>query len=174
MQLDRQESMTTKIESELGAHKKVLKQVSEEKKSVSNDLQEATEKLKSLEKENSDLKAKLQAKVDRESTITDNLYVAGNCTWYVKEKVPYVPNRWGNAKSWLASAQKSGFDTGSDPREGAIGVSFEGYYGHVVYVESINKDGSVTISEMNNSALGGLNIVSSRTVPSTSFQYIYA
>lgn len=174
MKLDKEQSMNAKIESELNAHKKVLKDVSGEKKASDEALRELNEKFESLEKENSDLKAKLQAKIERESNITANMYVAGNCTWYVKDRVPYIPNGWGNAKSWFASAKISGFDTGSDPREGAIGVSFEGFYGHVVYVESVNKDGSVTISEMNNYEFGGLGIVNSRTVPSTSFQYIYA
>jgi LysM repeat protein len=56
--------------------------------------------------------------------------------------------------------------TGTAPRVGAIGQ--QGM--HVVYVERINADGTVTISEMN---YQGLFAISSRTVPASTFSYIY-
>jgi len=173
MQLDRQESITSKTESDLRESNAQLRAESAAHGKTSTALQETTEKLKTLEQENSSLKVKLQAKQERESRRPPNLYAYGNCTWYVKEKVPYIGGTWGNASSWLASAKSDGFEVGEDPRQGAIGVAFEGYYGHVVLVESVNKDGSVTISEMNNSALGGFNIVSTRIASSQSFKYIY-
>ncbi|MCA9330410.1 LysM peptidoglycan-binding domain-containing protein [Candidatus Saccharibacteria bacterium] len=95
-----------------------------------------------------------------------NGYFAGYCTWYAKSRRPDMPNNLGNADTWVARAAAQGFATGSVPRAGAIGQ--QGM--HVVYVERVNSDGSVTISEMN---YQGFGVVSSRTVPASTFMYIY-
>lgn len=95
-----------------------------------------------------------------------NTYAAGYCTWYAKNRRPDLPNRLGNANTWVARAAAQGIPTGSAPRTGAIGQ--QGM--HVVYVESVNGDGTVTVSEMN---YKGLGVISSRTVPASNFSYIY-
>lgn len=95
-----------------------------------------------------------------------NTYYAGYCTWYAKNRRPDLPNNLGNADEWVYRAQAQGIATGSAPRAGAIGQ--QGM--HVVYVESVNGDGTVTISEMN---YQGLYVTSSRTVSAGSFMYIY-
>ncbi len=95
-----------------------------------------------------------------------NTYYAGYCTWYAKERRPDLPNNLGNADQWVSRAQAQGIATGSAPSAGAIGQ--QGM--HVVYVESVNGDGTVTISEMN---YQGLYVTSTRTVPAGSFMYIY-
>ncbi len=95
-----------------------------------------------------------------------NTYSPGYCTWYAKNKRPDLPNNLGNADTWVSRAAAQGIPTGSVPRVGAIGQ--QGM--HVVYVESVNKDGTVTISEMN---YGGWNTINSRTVPASTFLYIY-
>lgn len=95
-----------------------------------------------------------------------NTYAAGYCTWYAKNRRPDLPNRMGNASSWVASAAAQGFATGTTPRAGAIGQQGN----HVVYVEAVNGDGSVTVSEMN---YKGLFVISSRTVAASAFRYIY-
>lgn len=95
-----------------------------------------------------------------------NTYTAGYCTWYAKERRPDLPNSLGNADTWVARAQAMGYATGSAPSPGAIGQ--QGM--HVVYVESVNGDGTVTISEMN---YQGLYVTSSRTAPAGNFTYIY-
>lgn len=97
---------------------------------------------------------------------TGNTYSPGYCTWYAKQRRPDLPNSLGNADTWVARAQAMGFGTGSAPSPGAIGQ--QGM--HVVYVESVNGDGTVTISEMN---YQGLYVTSSRTVPAGTFTYIY-
>lgn len=96
-----------------------------------------------------------------------NTYAYGWCTWYVKSRKPNIPNTWGNAYSWVGSAQANGYSTGSTPVAGAIGAAGN----HVVYVESVNGD-QVTISEM--AYAGGVGVVHYRTVPANSFFYIYA
>lgn len=97
-----------------------------------------------------------------------NTYGAGWCTWWVKERRPDIPNGWGNAGyNWVTAARRAGYATGSAPRAGAIGVMT----GHVVYVESVNGNGSVNISEMGwNYTAWNKNY---RTVPASSFTYIY-
>jgi surface antigen len=95
-----------------------------------------------------------------------NTYTPGYCTWYAKSRRPDLPNRMGNASAWVSSAAAQGFATGSTPRAGAIGQQGN----HVVYVESVNGDGTITISEMN---YRGLYVISSRTAAASSFRYIY-
>lgn len=98
-----------------------------------------------------------------------NGYPYGYCTYYVATK-RYVPSNWGNAKAWLGSAQRAGYSTGKAPAVGAIGVTPESWWGHVVYVESVNGD-SVTFSEMN---AVGWGKKSTRTLPVSAFRgFIY-
>lgn len=99
-------------------------------------------------------------------TSSGNTYSPGYCTWYAKNMRPDLPNNLGNANTWVARAAAQGLSTGSAPRVGAIGQ--QGM--HVVYVQSVNIDGTVTISEMN---YGGLYKIGTRTVPASIFQYIY-
>ncbi len=97
-----------------------------------------------------------------------NGYDFGYCTWYVASRRS-VPSNWGNAINWYYNAQFSGFSVGSTPAVGAIAWTSAGYSGHVAYVEAVN-GGSVTISEMN---YAGWDQVDYRTVPASSFRYIY-
>jgi len=99
-------------------------------------------------------------------SVAGNTYTPGYCTWYVKNKKPSLPNNLGNAYAWLANAQAMGMATGSTPRVGAAGQAGN----HVVYVEAVNGDGTVTISEMNHA---GLYVITWRTLPASYFQYIY-
>lgn len=95
-----------------------------------------------------------------------NTYSYGYCTWYVKNRRPDLPNNLGNADTWVARAAAQGIPTGSTPRVGAVGQAGM----HVVYVEAVNGDGTVTVSEMNRA---GWNVQSSRTVSAGTFMYIY-
>jgi surface antigen len=97
---------------------------------------------------------------------TGNGYVAGYCTWYVKNRRPDMPNNLGNASTWVSRAAAQGMATGATPSVGAVGQRGN----HVVYVESINGDGTVTISEMNHK---GRYVHTTRTVPANYFSYIY-
>ena len=103
-------------------------------------------------------------------TTAGNSYGYGYCTWYVKNMRPDIGNFWGNANQWYASAQAAGFATGKEARPGAIGVSFEGAAGHVVYIHSVSGN-TVHLSEMNGAA--GWNVVGERDAPESSFVYIY-
>jgi surface antigen len=89
-----------------------------------------------------------------------NRFAYGYCTWYVFNRVPYIP--WlGDASQWYGQAQAFGWPTGQTPRPGAIMVTYESSWGHVAYVESVNGDGSWTVSEMN---YRGWNQVDTRSI----------
>jgi len=74
-------------------------------------------------------------------------FPVGWCTWYVATKRNVT---WsGNAGWWYANAAAQGYAVGPTPKVGAIMVTWESLAGHVAYVESVNADGSWTVSEMN-------------------------
>ena len=103
--------------------------------------------------------------------VNGNSYYVGNgmwCTDYVHSKRPDVAI-YGNAGyNWISSAQAAGKSTGTAPQAGAVAVT----NGHVAYVDSVNADGSYTVSEMGwNYQAGNYN---QRTVqPGTFGAFIY-
>ena len=57
---------------------------------------------------------------------------------------------WGNAYSWDDGARASGYAVDHNPAPNTIG-QVDGYpYGHVFWVESVNGDGSINVTEYNN------------------------
>lgn len=110
-----------------------------------------------------------------------NRYAFGNCTWYAYERrvqlgLP-VGSFWGNAATWAMYARAAGYRVDNTPSVGAIAQwnAYQGgsyYAGHVGIVESVNSDGSITISEMN--YLYNFNRVTSRTIaPSSVSNFIH-
>jgi surface antigen len=111
------------------------------------------------------------------SASAGNRYAFGNCTWYAYERRAQlgrpVGSFWGNAATWAMYAQAAGYTVNNTPAVGAV-MQNGGGYGHVAIVESVNSDGSITISEMNYA--GNFNRVTSRTVGAGSvgaFNYIH-
>ena len=88
-----------------------------------------------------------------------NHFAYGYCTWYVANRRP-IP-WYGNALEWWPNARAYGYAEGYAPAVGAVMVTRESGYGHVAYVESVNGDGSWTVSEMN---YAGWGVVSRRTL----------
>ncbi len=82
-----------------------------------------------------------------------NGYDYGWCTWYVANKRlangSPMPTNLGNASTWAVRAAAYGLSTGRRPQVGAAAVTATRGAGHVAYVERINEDGSIWISEMN-------------------------
>lgn len=83
----------------------------------------------------------------------------GQCTSWVAHRLnrvgglPFVQNRWrgihwGNAGTWGATARARGIPVDSRPAVGAV-AWYGRSPGHVAYVEQVNGDGSVLVSEMN-------------------------
>lgn len=100
-----------------------------------------------------------------------NTYDYGYCTWYVKNRRgASLPNMLGNANTWYSRAAGAGMAVGSTPKAGAVGTTTAGSLGHVTYIESVNPDGTVNISEMN---YQGWGVVSHRTTSASEFLYIY-
>lgn len=100
-----------------------------------------------------------------------------NCTDWVAYRVRvaggYVPSGLGNAKTWDDRGPSYGFTVSSTPREGAAAVSNSGFYGHVMYVEAVNGDGSIVISDYNRAGTGkyDMNVLSASTA--SNLRYVY-
>ncbi|NLK11185.1 MAG: CHAP domain-containing protein, partial [Staphylococcus equorum] len=94
---------------------------------------------------------------------SSNLYTSGQCTYYVFDKVGgKIGSTWGNANNWASAAAASGYTVNNSPSQGSILQSSTGAMGHVAYVENVNSDGSVNVSEMNYGQ--GAGVVTSRTI----------
>lgn len=97
-----------------------------------------------------------------------NAYPLYQCTWYVKSRRSDIPNHLGDAMYWFGKLAALGWETGFAPRAGAIGQSV--YGNHVVYIEYLNPDGSVHLSERNYDYMGSYR---ERDAPAADFKYIY-
>ena len=62
--------------------------------------------------------------------------------------MPYWGGR-GNAKLWDDNARAAGIPVDGNPRVGDVAVSNRGTYGHVMYVEAVHSDGTISISQYN-------------------------
>lgn len=99
--------------------------------------------------------------------VAGNSYTWGNCTWYVKNMRPDIPNNLGNADTWYYRAAAQGFAVGNSPRVGAVAAA-RGYM-HVALVIAV--DGNrVRVSEMN---YAGFNVISERWSDNSEWHYIY-
>ena len=103
-----------------------------------------------------------------------NTYPYGQCTWYVKGDLNWVGNYWGNAVDWASMAVAAGHTVNSVPTVGSIayfaaGVQGASSYGHVAVVESVNADGTVTISEANYAGM----LYHERTIPTSGLLFIH-
>lgn len=77
-----------------------------------------------------------------------NGYDYGWCTWYVANRKS-VPTGLGNASAWAYRARAMGLLVDNNPAPGAAVQTSSSGLGHVAYVEVVNSDGSIWISEMN-------------------------
>ena len=96
----------------------------------------------------------------------------GQCTYYVFNRMaqvgtPIGHSMMGNAAEWPSYARSYGYSVSNSPSAGSAIVFQQGLagadptYGHVGFVEAVNADGSLYISEMN---VRGLNVISYRTI----------
>lgn len=58
--------------------------------------------------------------------------------WAVMASGRSAPIRWGDAKNWVASAYANGIPVYRTPQPGDVAISTNGYWGHAMYVESVN------------------------------------
>ena len=82
-----------------------------------------------------------------------NTYAKGQCTYYVFDRVKedhhLISNQWDDAKYWANKAKKQGYTVNENPTKGSILHYPKGKHGHVAYVEQVNNDGSLIVSDMN-------------------------
>lgn len=94
-----------------------------------------------------------------------NGYDRGFCTWYVANRRAEIgrpiPSGLGNASTWDDRAPSAGFLVNKTPSYGAAVVTSQRGAGHVAFVEKVNDDGSVWISEMNSH--GQVSMTDTRT-----------
>lgn len=88
-----------------------------------------------------------------------NRNTPGQCTWYAWyyrknfTSSPLPATVLGNANAWAYSLSRMGFTVNNTPSVGAVFQTTSGYYGHVGVVTAVNKDGSITVREMNYSGM---------------------
>jgi surface antigen len=110
-----------------------------------------------------------------------NGYSYGYCTWHAANRRIalglQMPRNLGNAVTWAALGARSGMGVSGAPQAGAIlwhkNTYIAGGLGHVGFVEGVNADGSVSVSDMNYPIWG---VVTYRTIPASevgSYLYIY-
>ena len=102
------------------------------------------------------------------------------CTSYAGWK---AQEYWGYAIPWAADAKGWGYYAAvyglrydSTPAVHTIGVQYAGIWGHVVWIEHVNDDGTVDVSEYNNTYSSGGAYASygyQTGVPASSYYYIH-
>ena len=68
----------------------------------------------------------------------------------------FVPHfgGYGNANQWPTTTARYGIANGSTPVVGSVAIWYVGVYGHSMYVEAVNDDGTITVSDYNNNIDG--------------------
>ncbi|HWZ65726.1 MAG TPA: CHAP domain-containing protein [Patescibacteria group bacterium] len=81
----------------------------------------------------------------------------------------------GNANQWPSNAQAAGIPVSNVPKAGDVAIWMAGYYGHAMYVESVNGDGSIIISEYNYDWSGRYSqrMISSGTLQAQGLRFIH-
>lgn len=75
----------------------------------------------------------------------------------------------GNANQWDDNARRAGIPVDSTPQAGDVAISNSGFYGHAMYVESVNANGTINISQYNASLDGRFSTRSGLSVGSLVF-----
>lgn len=98
---------------------------------------------------------------------------AGQCTSWGWLKRPDLGFIKANANRWDDMARAAGLLVNHTPAAGAIFQSDSGWYGHVGYVESVNADGSINVSERNYSGCYGVLYSTIQASEVGKFNYIH-
>lgn len=108
-----------------------------------------------------------EASVSSGGCINDGVgFFQGQCTSWVAHRLAqrnglafsnwYAGVHWGNASEWAAVARSIDIKPNEVPGVGSVGWYARG---HVSYVEEVNTDGSIVISEMNTDGRNGFHLV---------------
>lgn len=71
--------------------------------------------------------------------------------WKVFERYGIRISAWGNANQWHNTARRLGYRVDHEPEAGSVAISTSGPYGHAMWVEAVNSNGTINLSEYNNS-----------------------
>ena len=71
--------------------------------------------------------------------------------WKVFERYGIRISAWGNANQWHNTARRLGYRVDHTPEAGSVAISTAGPYGHAMWVEAVNPNGTINLSEYNNS-----------------------
>lgn len=108
-----------------------------------------------------------------------NGYSYGYCTWHAANRRQQIgrpiPRNLGNAVTWASLASAAGLPVNGTPKAGAVlwhkNTWIAGGLGHVGFVEKVNADGSIQVSDMNYPLW---NAVTYRTIAPSEFgQYLF-
>lgn len=95
--------------------------------------------------------------------------------WKVYQTYGFMPY-WGghgNANEWPGDARAAGIPTGSTPRMHSVAIWNVGYYGHAMWVEAVNSDGSLWVSQYNYDYHGHYSEMRVSASMAASLTYIY-
>jgi len=95
--------------------------------------------------------------------------------WKVYQTYGYMPY-WGgqgNANQWPGDAQRAGIDTGSTPRADSVAIWNVGAFGHAMWVEAVNSDGSLWVSQYNYDYNGHYSEMAVSASMARNLTYIY-
>ena len=67
--------------------------------------------------------------------------------WQSGRYMPYWGGR-GNANQWPGNARAAGFEVDNQPSPGDVAITYNGFYGHAMFVEAVNGR-MVTVSQYN-------------------------
>lgn len=101
-------------------------------------------------------------------------YGWGQCTSWAWFKRQDLPRNLGNAYSWATNAANQGFPVDHNPQPGDVFQYYISPWGHVGYVESVNTDGSIVVTESNYN--WNVGRITRATVPASAaknFNYIH-
>jgi surface antigen len=95
--------------------------------------------------------------------------------WKVKQTYGYMPY-WGgvgNANQWPGDARAAGIPTGSTPQANSVAIWNVGAFGHAMWVEAVNGDGSIYVSQYNYDYTGHYSEMYVSAAQARTFTYLY-
>lgn len=95
--------------------------------------------------------------------------------WKVYQTYGYMPfwGGYGNANQWPGNAARAGIPTGHTPKVHSVAIWNVGYYGHAMWVEAVNSDGSLWVSQYNYDYYGHYSEMRVSPSMAANLTYIY-
>ena len=155
-----QQALVEKYENDAESYNEVAKAAKEAQRAAEKAEQEAHPELYSGSSYTGantyPWQADCPARQDDYGTTINGYYIGGlvcECVSYTGWKAYEMFGlvlAWGNAYNWDNRARSAGYVVDHNPAPNTIGQIDGGAYGHVFWVESVNGDGSIGVTEYNN------------------------